>query len=74
MIRRPPRSTLFPHDALPISYQALKVLDVDSNSSQEEIKAAFRKKALEHHPDKNKNKNEDLEFKRITETDRRAHV
>lgn len=49
------------------TYQALKVLDVDSNSSQEEIKAAFRKKALEHHPDKNKNKNEDLEFKRITE-------
>ncbi|AJM92348.1 MULTISPECIES: ferredoxin [Nitrosopumilus] len=49
------------------AYQALKVLDVDSNSSQEEIKSAFRKKALEHHPDKSKNKNEDVEFKRITE-------
>ncbi|QDI89535.1 molecular chaperone DnaJ [Candidatus Nitrosopumilus sp. SW] len=49
------------------TYQALKVLDIDSNSSQEEIKSAFRKKALEHHPDKNKNKNEDLEFKKITE-------
>ena len=49
------------------TYQALRVLDVDSNSSQEEIKSAFRKKALEHHPDKNKNKNEDLEFKKITE-------
>ncbi len=49
------------------TYQALKVLDIDSNSSQEEIKSAFRKKALEHHPDKTKNKNEDLEFKKITE-------
>lgn len=49
------------------TYQALKVLDVDSSSSQEEIKSAFRKKALEHHPDKSKNKNEDLEFRKITE-------
>jgi DnaJ-class molecular chaperone len=49
------------------TYQALKVLDLDSNSSQEQIKTAFRKKALEHHPDKNKNKNEDEEFKKITE-------
>ena len=48
------------------SFQAIKVLDVRIDSSQEEIKAAYRKKALELHPDKNK-KNEDHEFKKITE-------
>ena len=37
------------------------------DSSQEEIKAAYRKLALELHPDKNKDKTEDAEFKKITE-------
>ena len=49
------------------SYQALKVLNVKSNPSQDEIKVAYRKLALELHPDKNKDKNEDVEFKKITE-------
>jgi len=49
------------------AYQALKVLNVDPNSSQGEIKAAYRKLALELHPDKNKDKAEDVEFKKITE-------
>ncbi len=49
------------------TYQAIKVLNVDKNASQEEIKAAYRKLALEVHPDKNKEKNEDSEFKKITE-------
>ena len=49
-------------------YQALRVLNVNSDSSQEEIKAAYRKLALEVHPDKNKkNKEDDAEFKKITE-------
>jgi DnaJ-class molecular chaperone len=49
------------------TYQALKVLNVDSSASQEEIKSSYRKMALELHPDKNLNKKEDSEFKKITE-------
>lgn len=49
------------------AYQALKVLNVKPDSSQGEIKAAYRKLALELHPDKNKDKVEDVEFKKITE-------
>lgn len=49
------------------TYQALRALNVDSSSSQDEIKAAYRKMALELHPDKNKDKNVDAEFVKITE-------
>ncbi|MFQ5475625.1 MAG: DnaJ domain-containing protein [Nitrosopumilus sp.] len=49
------------------TYQALKVLNVEKDSSQEVIKIAYRKLALEVHPDKNKDKKEDTEFKKITE-------
>ncbi|MFQ5782877.1 MAG: DnaJ domain-containing protein [Nitrosopumilus sp.] len=49
------------------TYQALKVLNIKQDSSESEIKTAYRKLALEHHPDKNKNKKEDAEFKKITE-------
>ena len=47
--------------------EALKILNVKQDSPQEEIKASYRKMALELHPDKNKEKNEDGEFKKITE-------
>ena len=42
-------------------------LNTNQNSSQVEIKAAYRKMVLESHPDKNKGKTEDEEFKKITE-------
>ena len=41
-----------------------KVLGVNKNSSQDEIKKAFRKKAVEHHPDKGGN---EATFKQINE-------
>jgi len=49
------------------TYQALRVLDIRQGSSQVEIKTAYRKLALELHPDKNMDKKEDVEFKKITE-------
>ena len=47
--------------------EALTILNVKQNSSQEEIKASYRKMALELHPDKNKENYEDAKFKKITE-------
>lgn len=49
------------------TYQALKLLNVNNDSSEEEIKSAYRKMALDLHPDRNKNSGEDAEFKKITE-------
>ena len=48
--------------------EALLTLNVNQNSSQEEIKTSYRKMALELHPDKNKNKNKNEQFKKITES------
>jgi ferredoxin len=49
------------------THQALKTLNVDSDSSLEEIKVAYRKLALEYHPDKNTTEQEGIQFKKITE-------
>jgi DnaJ-class molecular chaperone len=49
------------------TYQAIKALNVKSESSLDEIKIAYRKLALEFHPDKNTSEKEGNEFKKITE-------
>lgn len=48
-------------------YQALKTLNVESESTMGDIKLAYRKLALEYHPDKNTSEKEGIEFKKITE-------
>lgn len=47
------------------AYQALRILNVNKESSQDEIRAAYRKMALELHPDKNSSNG--AEFKKVTE-------
>ena len=49
------------------TYQALKTLNVDSEFSFDDIKVAYRKLALECHPDKNTSEQEGIQFKKITE-------
>ncbi|QLH11139.1 DnaJ domain-containing protein [Nitrosarchaeum sp. AC2] len=48
-------------------FQALRTLNIKSDSSMEDVKLAYRKLALEYHPDKNISEKEGIEFKKITE-------
>ena len=44
-----------------------EILGVGKNATDEEIKKAFRKLALEFHPDRNKSKGAEDKFKEINE-------
>lgn len=48
------------------AHQALKVLELSPDATQDEIKKAYRKMALKSHPDKDKTQ-DDQKFKKITE-------
>lgn len=47
-------------------YQAYQTLNLDSNASFDDIKYAYRKLALELHPDKNYNEKDGDKFKSVT--------
>lgn len=47
-------------------YQALQTLNLNSNSSFSDIKYAYRKLALELHPDKNSDEVDGRKFKKVT--------
>ena len=49
------------------SRQAHQILLVDKTASFDEVKYSYRKLVLELHPDKNKNKDNGMKFKKITE-------
>lgn len=44
-----------------------KILGVDKNADEKEIKRMYRKKALQYHPDRNPNKEAEEKFKEISE-------
>lgn len=47
-------------------HQAFETLNINSNSSFNEVKYAYRKLALEYHPDKNSDEKEGEKFKEVT--------
>src|SRR3712207_1141794 len=62
MIRRPPRSTLFPYTTLFRS-----VLGIGRNASEDEIRKAYRRLALQYHPDRNREAGAAEMFKEVKE-------
>lgn len=52
---------------MPTKRDYYDILDVSKNASAQEIKKAYRKQALEWHPDRNKSKEAEEKFKEINE-------
>ena len=52
---------------MPTKRDYYEILGVQKNSSANEIKQAYRKKALEYHPDRNKASDAEQKFKEVTE-------
>ena len=49
------------------NHKLYKVLDIGRNASEDEIKSAYKKKAMQYHPDKNKGNQECADkFKEIS--------
>ena len=44
------------------------VLGVARNANEEDIRRAFRRKAMEYHPDRNKNADAEEKFKEVNES------
>ena len=51
----------------PTSINPYEVLSLDEDASQEEVKKAYKKAALKHHPDKASNKDKDTAHARFQE-------
>ncbi|CAB4060307.1 unnamed protein product [Lepeophtheirus salmonis] len=54
-------------DLLPLGVNYYQILDIGRDSSESEIKKAYRKLALKYHPDKNKSEEAEDKFKEIGE-------
>ena len=56
------------------NYKLYKVLGVDKNATQDDIKRAYKKLAIEYHPDKNKDADKAAAEEKFKEISAAYHV